>query len=453
MLCPVCHAQPLKGRQTTCSAKCRSAKYRERKQQQRGASQRAASIGSKATATRSQRDHVTVASLTQLVSSEVDRIIAAIQQVAELGGAASTAHRVDLREQVTSQAPDGAVGYRLVLPRRVPDDGLRLSPRRSRSREVAWYSLSPFECPDDLRLCDGHWYHLVWYDAQGRRMRPSTEHGIPALYYFLGPPSPMVPSTVSATAQPPAVVESASVVPTPQTQLKATGPAVEPASGSAQASLPTDSTSPTAAEPTALHAPPARQDLDVQPGVTEQAAAAFAATLRGFPNVPQHLWALMYGYVLQVPWMIWLLYEDRRRDAELNGKSPPPEPTLSVPKKDREVMASLLQGLPPYFIPLCKRLFACVREHGSDVLQHAPVPFEPLSDEQRQPLVRALRDAEQRTYLDYVCRWQDAMLSQALVPPEPDTKLRSEQRREIWKCLADMRAAMFVCRQLGAQPA
>ncbi len=116
-------------------------------------------------------------------------------------------------------------------------------------------------------------------------------------------------------------------------------------------------------------------------------------------------------------------------------------------------MASLLPGLPPYFIPLCKRLFACVREHGAEVLQLAPVPFHLLPDEQRQPLVRALRDAEQRTYLDYVYRWQDAMLSQTPVPPEPDTKLRSEQRREIWKWLGDMRAAMFVRRQLRAKPA
>lgn len=189
------------------------------------------------------------------------------------------------------------------------------------------------------------------------------------------------------------------------------------------------------------------------PGVTDKAAAAFADTLRSFPDVPLHLWTPIYGYVLQVPWMIWLLYEDRRRDAKLNGKSPPPEPTLSVPKKDREVMASLLQGMPPYFIPMCKRLLACVREHGAEVLQLAPVPFEPLPVEQRQPLIRALRDADQRTYLAYVCCWQDAMLSQATVPREPDTRLRSEQRREIWKWLGDMRAAMFVRRQLGVTPA
>lgn len=189
------------------------------------------------------------------------------------------------------------------------------------------------------------------------------------------------------------------------------------------------------------------------PGVTDKAAAAFADTLRSFPDVPLHLWTPIYGYVLQVPWMIWLLYEDRRRDAKLNGKSPPPEPTLSVPKKDREVMASLLQGMPPYFIPMCKRLLACVREHGAEVLQLAPVPFEPLPDEQRQPLIRALRDAEWRTYLAYVCCWQDAMLTQAPVPREPDTRLRSEQRREIWKWLGDMRAAMFVRRQLGVTPA
>ena len=92
----------------------------------------------------------------------------------------------------------------------------------------------------------------------------------------------------------------------------------------------------------------------------------------------------------------------------------PNEPTLSLPKKDRRSWP-LPPRLPTHFIPLCKTLFACVREHGTDVLQLAPVPFHPLPEEQQQPLLRALRDAEQRTYLDYVCRWQDAMLSQAPV--------------------------------------
>lgn len=395
-----------------------------------------------------------MASVEQLVSREVDRVVAAIQQFDERKGTAPTAHRRDLREQVTSQVPEGAVGYRLVLPSRTLDDGIRLSPRRSQSREVAWYTLSPFEYPADLRLRDGHWYHLVWYDVQGRRMRPPAEHGIPALYYFLGPASQGPAIEESPEPLPPTIASSSSTASQqPAPEPSGTQAAAEP--GIPQPPVPSSATS----QPTAIVMPPqihqssaqaqpqAPQIREVLPGgVSVQSVEAFDAALSSFPKVPLDMWTPIHSFVVQVPWMIWLMYEDRRRDALRSGRQPPAEPTLSLPRKDRDVMAKLLPRLPTHFIPLCKKLFACVREHGTDVLQLAPVPFHPLPEEQQQPLLRALRDAEQRTYLDYVCRWQDAMLSQAPVPAEPETKLRSEQRREIWRWLIDLRAVMLVRR-------
>lgn len=193
MLCPVCNERPLRGRQATCSTKCRSTRYRERKQQQRDTSQQGGRHGSASSApSRPSSDQKRRTSDTkkweQFVSAAADRIIEAIQRLGHPPTPTDHAPlRVDLREQVTSQAPKLAVGYRVVLPGRYPGDSPKLLPKRSRARGVAWYSLSPFEYPDDIRLSDGYWYRIVWIDAQGQRIRLQPGESAPGLRYFVGP--------------------------------------------------------------------------------------------------------------------------------------------------------------------------------------------------------------------------------------------------------------------------
>lgn len=189
MLCPVCKKKPLTGRQTRCSAACRSAPYRTGKQQQRDTSQSAAAQeAGEARARSSQRQRRSdVKRLERLVSAATDKTIEAIQrQPSPSMQQAHEALRVELRDQVTSQAPKGAIGHRLVLPGRGVDDPPRLSPKRSRERDVAWYSLVPFEYPDDIRLRDGCWYRILWIDGQGQRIRKPATAPSPALYFFLG---------------------------------------------------------------------------------------------------------------------------------------------------------------------------------------------------------------------------------------------------------------------------
>lgn len=96
--------------------------------------------------------------------------------------------RVDLRTQVISQAPKQAIGYRLVLPGHCASDGPKLSPKRSQARASSWYSLTPFEYPDDLRLRDRSCYRVIWFDTAGLRIRLKPEEQIPVLYFFLRPP-------------------------------------------------------------------------------------------------------------------------------------------------------------------------------------------------------------------------------------------------------------------------
>lgn len=193
MLCPVCKEHPLRGRQATCSTKCRSARYRDRKQQQRDASQQGGGNGSASSApsrpsSGQKRRTSDTKKWEQLVSTAVDRVIEAIQHLGHLPTPpAHDLRRVDLRKQITIQAPKPAVGYRIVLPGRHAGDAPMLTPKRSRARGVAWYSLTPFEYPDDIRLRDGCWYRQIWIDAQEKRVRLQPGESVPGLYYFVGP--------------------------------------------------------------------------------------------------------------------------------------------------------------------------------------------------------------------------------------------------------------------------
>lgn len=193
-------------------------------------------------------------------------------------------------------------------------------------------------------------------------------------------------------------------------------------------------------------APVARIELPDGPlltGVSEKTEAAFQQLLSRIPKIPLEHWGLIYGFVIQVPWMIWLLNDERRQQAAASGRPPPSGPVVMLSTKDRETAMRLASKAPPYFIPFCKSLFAFLREHGTDVLELAPVPFHPLPHSDQQPLLQVLRDPNQRAYAEYVCRWQDALLNDEKIPEEPQLKIRSDRKHEIRKLLVDLRAVML----------
>ena len=96
--------------------------------------------------------------------------------------------RVAFDEQVLAQAPDGAVGYRVVLPGRDEWDAPRVVPDAGDPGSPSFWRLRPLELPDDLRLRSGKLYRLLWVDAQGARVPPLGSRSLPALRFFLGPP-------------------------------------------------------------------------------------------------------------------------------------------------------------------------------------------------------------------------------------------------------------------------
>jgi hypothetical protein len=93
--------------------------------------------------------------------------------------------RIPMSEQLRGLAPEGAVGYRLVMPTRTPDDMPHLSPPLDATGYQGHYSLCPFQAPYDIRLMDGQTYRVVWIGASGEVIPPKTDGTIPGLHFFL----------------------------------------------------------------------------------------------------------------------------------------------------------------------------------------------------------------------------------------------------------------------------
>ena len=93
--------------------------------------------------------------------------------------------RIPMAEQLSKLAPEGALGYRLVLPTRTPDDVPRLSPPLDATGYQGHYWLRPFQAPYDIRLIEGQTYRVVWTGASGEIIPPKPNGTIPGLYFFL----------------------------------------------------------------------------------------------------------------------------------------------------------------------------------------------------------------------------------------------------------------------------
>jgi len=161
-----------------CSAACRAAAYRER---QRGATQPGGGDGlvSERTRRAARLQTGTPRQAAQHRASESAR---------EPERPRQTSWHIAFNEQVLAQAPDDAVGYRVVLPGRDEWDAPRVVPDPNVMGSPSFWRLRPFQLPDDLRLRAGKLYRLLWVDAQGVLVPPVGNRHLPALRFFLGPP-------------------------------------------------------------------------------------------------------------------------------------------------------------------------------------------------------------------------------------------------------------------------
>ena len=96
--------------------------------------------------------------------------------------------RIPFDRQIVAQAPPGAAGYRLVFPTGARGETIRIAPTIEPSGALSYWSLAPFQLPDDLRIQDGHSYRILWVDGLGRPLAPQGTTHLPALQAFLGPP-------------------------------------------------------------------------------------------------------------------------------------------------------------------------------------------------------------------------------------------------------------------------
>ena len=166
-----------------CDTNCRSAAYRDRRRTQHNASRKQVEDAAQPSRTPSSGEP---AHANRHISSA--RLLAALESVERLVTTRRRTPRVDMLEQIRSQAPHAAVGYRLVLPPRVPGGKLRFFPRPRGTETRSQYRLTPFELPDDPRLRGERWYRLMWVDSVGNPVAPAFHAPVPGLYFFTGPP-------------------------------------------------------------------------------------------------------------------------------------------------------------------------------------------------------------------------------------------------------------------------
>ena len=396
--------------------------------------------------------------------------------------------RVDLRLQVQSQVPNGAVGYRLVLPGRLETDKPTLIPNRTRFRDTPFYRLSPFEYPDDLRLRDGRRYRIVWIDTHGHRMRLQAEQSVPGLVYSIGPPSLQsderqgsptdsqdTTSEQVAMADPPSVVA--------QSAAPATG------TGPVQFVTVTQTVSPEAAEaPAAVIAiqPAASAATDSPSEVTATAGNAGAVTsslqpsnaaptipdtsdsnevaldpqeewekiLSRFPVMGREINEMLLAFVTQPEYMIRLNYVQRIADAKTQGLPLPKQPRTHLHQGELDTIHAALSNsfAPSYFFPLCKAVFAHLRRFGTDQLATLPIPLYPLTLEMRRRMESVISHQAKRSYLEYCVAWQEALHDEHEPPSEPKSNLSAKECREFITMMKDMRYVSLFKKLTQAKP-
>ena len=389
----------------------------------------------------------------QLLSAAVGRIIAAIERQGNSTAQAPHATlRVDLREQVTSQAPTLAKGYRLVIPGRCSGDPPRLSPKRSRDRDVASYSIEPFQYPDDIRLCDGFWYRIVWTDEHGQRIRMLAGESVPGLHYFVGPAqSALCEAKVESRDEPPAAhllrqdsTPSPAGLETPD-EIGALVNALA-AQICAEARKKEDD-----ARNAALDAAKKQVSLlaTLPPqliAVTKESERAAYATQ---PPLTLDDSSLVVRFVQQHEWMSQLVYEERLAAAQATGQSPPPEPPTSLSAHERKMIHELLtKRLPPPLLTFCKLLHAYARKHGPEVLDFLPTPLPPLPEAEQERLRNAILNMQKRKYLEYLHTRQELLLRGGSLPEEPVVSLSSKERQQLRRMLRDTRMVILFEKQV-----
>lgn len=509
-LCPVCKETPLHGKQKTCSSACRSAKYRatqkpeqtsdtsqvQTEQQLPEQSGRKRAVGSKTRA----MAHRKTTQVEQPILAVMEQLLSEMAELHSLVSRITTEPRVDMRTQVTTRAPDGAVGYRLVLPNRNPAIPPKIIPRRKSTDSKSYYSLVPFEYPDDLRLCDGCWYRIVWIDSQGNRIRAERDAPIPGLCFVVGPvgqtqsvsivqtgtersataalpnvlsaddqaltesPSVMeIPSVTAArcstpdalaetpsvettetVTEGPAQTESPSVTPLPsetETTPDSSPPPAIPASSDEVASVPIESVAVTeTAETPPVNLPGNPFAAPLWPGtLVPNTDGTLPPSVKQKPQ-RDSFWDGPGKFAKQLESLAQVLYEQRLSAAQEASLPLPEEPLTQLSREERKEIRRAASH--PFWKALgvyLNRRFARAKRKGIGAVASLPIVPTPLDDKDKRLMDEVLASPDKRVYLDYLYARRDALLVGDVLPKEPSSKLSTAQRKRLAKIVADVR--------------
>jgi hypothetical protein len=411
-------------------------------------------------------DHRKTTEVEQSVLAVMEQFLSELSELRDLVSRIATEPRVDMRTQVMTQAPDGAVGYRLVLPNRDAAIPPKIIPRRKSTDSKSWYSLVPFEYPNDLRLCDGSWYRIVWIDSQGNRIRRERGAPIPGLCFVVGPASgsqnvavvhsetekpapnalPEAPDTnaTGTVTEPQTQMESPSVTPLPSETVapsSSSPPSDVPASSDSTSSVPSESAAVTAqAEPSPAQntgnpfAPP------LWPGsiVPNTDGTSLPVTQR--KPLLDPFWDGPGRFAKQLESLAQVLYEQRLAAAQEAGLPPPVEPLTQLSREERkEIKRAASHEFWKALGFYLNQRFARAKRKGIGAFASLPIEPTPLNDNDKRLMDEVLRSPDKRVYLDYLHARRDALLVGDELPKEPVCKLIAAQRKRLVKLVADVR--------------
>jgi len=393
---------------------------------------------------------------------------------------AHSSARIPMAEQLRSLAPEGAVGYRLVLPTRTHDDVLRLSPPLDATGCQGHYSLCPFQAPYDIRLIDGQTYRVVWIGASGEVIPPKSDGTIPGLHFFLNSCAEPVGveaesgSGESRHAHHPTETERltkalATAIPAIEELLACLNALAKEQSAVDQA-VAAESVSPTQEE----SAPPADSVASSQSVAASESPSQKDTSSDGMgvpPNAipenittdppprteaPQHWDAQLVSEDERQLVMRWALDEDKvtllfrelhRRAKGVDSRDSAIDTTY-VPKAEDIKELARVEGnfaIAAATAELHKELMrAPLADPSGEYPQPKLIPS--LGGFEKQRVLAAFRSAEQRAYFEYLLSRRHALRVGGALPshPKATSGFNRESRRKLEKLFQDSRATALM---------
>ena len=390
--------------------------------------------------------------------------------------------RVPMTDQLRGLAPEGAVGYRLVLPTRSPDDVPRLSPPLDATGSQGYYSLSPFQAPYDIRLIDGQTYRVVWIGASGEVLPPKPDGTIPGLHFFLT--SGAVAAGMEAASDPrdsqsahsqteterltralatalPALRELLTCL----TALAAKQTAADQAASEESVSLTQEESAPppesvassesiTASElPTTSEISAERIGVLPEPTVENVTTDPPSAAP---PDAQEH-WDSQLMNEDERQWVMrWALDEDKvtllfrellRRTKGVDSHHPATDNTY-IPRAEDVKELAMIEGnfaIAAATVELHKELMGAPLVNPTGEYPQ-PRHIPPLGDFEKQRVLAAFRSPEQRAHFAYLLSRRNAFrVGVALTPqPKAPSGFNREMRRKLEKLFEDTRATALL---------